>query len=363
LRLHDFSTIPNQFEIIGQLKAPTAFGSGHIHDTYRLVNTEKAKPDYLLQRFNHTIFHNVQAVHENINLATHHLRQKQAMGFHQQTLQLIPTHQDQLTYHGPDGTVWRMFLFIKNSRSYDQVPTPELAYTGGRAFGQWLTQLADLPHEQLQVTIPDFHHLPHRLHQLAQAREAAHALPQRIAATQDDWKWIQANRHHFDPIYQAIDHGQIPMRITHNDTKFNNLLFDQQDRAVCVVDLDTVMPGIMHYDLGDGLRTATNTAAEDESDLQLVTVDREKYEAYVSGYLEAVRPVIRTEELKTLSLAAPLLAFLIGIRFLTDYWLGDSYFKTKFEEQNLHRARCQLAFAKTLLAQQPDLEAIIKKHA
>ncbi|MEN0006069.1 MAG: aminoglycoside phosphotransferase family protein [Bacteroidota bacterium] len=358
--------IIHQFAIKGKISNSVPFGSGHIHDTYRLFNDSPTAPDYLLQRFNHHVFPNPFQVQANIaRVSQHILRKLQQTGRPQPErycLQIIPCKDGTLCYRDPQQQYWRLFVFIPDCHSIDLVDTPEQAYTGAFAFGQFLSQLHDFPPASLHIILPDFNNVKARLAQLHSALQSPNALPDRLQQTAALCEEALSLAPTFVEMQNVYETGHIPQRVTHNDTKFNNLLLNRQGQGQCVIDLDTVMPGMVHYDFGDGIRTATGTAPEDEADLALVAVDQAKLAAYTEGYLDATHHLLQPIELHYLPLAGPLMTYLTGIRFLTDFLLGDPYYKTNFETHNLVRAENQLAFAKMLLAQQGVVQTIIKKY-
>ena len=249
---------------------------------------------------------------------------------------------------------------MKNLRSYDHPETPNQAYEGAKAFGQFLYDLTDFPGDQLCITIPRFHNLEFRLRQFSEVLEMA---PQdRIDQAIDQIKYVKATAPDLLVLQDLVRAGKMPVRVTHNDTKFNNVLLDENDRGKCVIDLDTVMPGLVHYDFGDGIRTGSVTCEEDEADLSLVDIDKSMCEAFIEGYLEATHEVLTPMELEHLPIAAPFMAFIMGVRFLTDHLAGDLYYKTDFPGHNLQRAKCQLHLSSVMLDRKKEMEAIIRRY-
>lgn len=355
--------ILSRFEIKGQPASAAPYGSGHIHDTYLVKNAEAGQPDYILQRINHLVFKNVPALMDNIRLVTSHLRQKlEALPDAQpdkEVLTLVPTR-DQNWYHQDEnGNYWRLYYFLDNTRSYDLVSTPQQAYEGGKAFGKFQALLADLPVKQLHDTIPDFHNVVSRL-RLFQAAKLADPVG-RVAEVGPEIAFVEERREAMQTIFRLAAAGKLPLRITHNDTKFNNVLLNQQDQAQCVIDLDTVMPGYVAYDFGDAIRTIINAAPEDEADLEKIQLQESLFEGFAKGFLEETGATLTSDELDSLVQGVLLLPFIMGLRFLTDYIDGDHYYKIRFPEHNLQRCRAQFQLVRKLEARQESLQEIIRQ--
>ncbi len=332
-----------RFEGPGPFRSARPMGSGHINDTY-LVEYENG-PDQVLQRLNTHVFPRPDHVMDNIGRVTTHLASKQHLG-----LKLIPTRCGQNWIQDSQGQCWRMYEKVTPSRSFETLQTPRQAYQVGFAFSQFQGQLADLPEPRLHETILDFHHTPKRAQRLHQAvvEDRVGRVAQVKREVEQALAWEQVGR--------LLSLG-LPERITHNDTKLNNLLFDEQGhQPICVVDLDTVMPGLIHYDFGDMVRTGCATAAEDEADLAKVGFSAEFFEALTSGYLEGGLNFLTIPEVEELAFSGVLLTFELGLRFLTDYLEGDHYFKVHYPEHNLVRARSQFELARQLELRQGELK-------
>ncbi len=338
--------ILHNFNISALPEAIVPFGSGHINDTYRVVNA--GGEDYLLQRINHQIFTDVQGMMGNIEAITAHIDQ-------QISAQMITDFETVKIYKSSAGSsyvlhkggYWRLGEFKGHLHSYDLVENTTQAFAGGQAFGRFFSLLSDFPAERLTETLPNFHNIILRLESLKAA--TLNGIADRIIQVKSSLDFIWKHAEAMSKIERAKQAGVLPIRVTHNDTKFNNVLLNAQDQGVCVVDLDTVMPGLIHYDFGDGIRTATATANEDETDLSLVSFDPEKYRAFEEGYRSFAAPYLTEEEEKLLPYAGPLLAYIMGVRFLTDYISGDVYYKIKHEEHNLERAKNQLKLCNELM--------------
>lgn len=353
--------IAQQFCLSGKPTEVSPLGSGHINDSYR-VRTDGGT-DYLLQRINHLVFPDVAGMMTNIDRVTRYLRSaiQDASGpaAGQQTLTITLTNDGELYLKDENGNYWRAYEFLDDLHAYDFVETPEQAYEGARAYGHFLAMLDDFPATELCVVLPDFHNVVTRLAALRMAGELDKY--GRGRRCQEALKSIVGLADRMQRLQLLWEAGQLKTRVTHNDTKFNNVLFDAQNRACCVVDLDTVMPGLVHFDFGDGLRTGTATTHEDEPDLGLVHFDLDKYRGFASGYLEVTRDLLSPEELAHLPLAGPLLSYLMAVRFLTDYLSGDVYYKTLHDEHNLDRAQNQLRLTLAFLEREADVVKIIRK--
>ncbi len=347
----ELQEVVEQFQVEGAVDQIKAHGNGHIHETYHVVNQDQEAPDYLLQKINHQVFTDVSGMMKNIQLVTDFLG-KNASGHY--NLALILTKKG-VPYFAYEGAYWRMFNFLEGLISYDTLTDVNLVYEGGSVLGEFLKRLSGLDPSQLVETIPDFHSLPFRFRQFKDALQIA-----------DDSRKAQVEKE-IELVYKygsLTDFGfinHLPSRVTHNDTKLNNVLFDQQGKAQCVIDLDTVMPGIVHYDFGDAIRTACSTAAEDEADLQFVGIDKERIQAFSAGYLESTRDGLSREELDTLHYSIPLMSLIMGIRFLTDFLQGDIYYKTHHPDQNRHRAQAQLRQTEVAMKQLNDLKSIVRR--
>lgn len=353
-----------KFALEGSIQSITPYGTGHIHDTYRLQNADSALPDYLLQRINHQVFRQVPELMANLERVTAHIRQKTAhlsmSDSIQQVLTLIPAKEG-TTYIEQEGHFWRMFVFIKNARSYDQVQNIKQACQAGKAFGKFQSLLSDLPAHALHETIPDFHNVKFRLDQFRQALENDSA--GRMKEVSEEIRFIEQRAEEMTLLLKLGQAGKIPVRITHNDTKFNNVLLDSYDRAVCVIDLDTVMPGFAAYDFGDSIRTLASTAAEDEKDLNCIDLDLRLFEAYATGYLEETYSFLTPEEVNSLAFGCKVLTYLMALRFLTDYINGDTYYKIHFPGHNLQRARAQSRLLGRMETNYTGMQQIIKNLA
>jgi len=355
---HDLRVITRQFEIPGEFTSAAPYGSGHINDTYCVVfNQAGASVRYLAQRINHNVFENPAAVMENIQRVTRHLGAKSAghPDASRMSLTLVPTREGLPWFRDADGNYWRVYLFIEKARTYDAVESASQAFEAAKAFGLFQKSLADFPPPRLHDTIPDFHHTPKRFVRLEQAVAADVVNRAQSVAAEIDF----ALRH--KPMTSALLDAGLPERITHNDTKFNNVMLDDATgRGVCVIDLDTVMPGLSLYDFGDMVRTTTSPSPEDERDLSKVTMQFPMFEALARGYLSSASEFLTAPEKERLPLAGKLITFEIGIRFLTDYMEGDTYFKVRREGHNLDRCRTQFKMVESIAQQEDAMNRLVR---
>lgn len=334
------NTVTGLFDVQGDIIKIAPYGEGHIHETY-LIETENHCPDYILQKINRNVFRDVPAMMRNIQAVTQHLRDKLlALPGHdpdRESLQLVLTRAGDSFYQDDQGNYWRVFIFIPGTVTYQNLPDKALAREAGRAVGNFQLLLSDLK-KTLEVTIPGFHNINFRIRQYAEAKRNDPA--GRVDLVKEDLTFVE-NRFDRMMAYYADLNDQAEIRVTHNDTKLNNILFDRDHKALCLIDLDTVMPGFVHFDYGDALRTLANTAAEDERDLSKVKFNRKIYQGFTRGYLEAVESFLTDAERKLLPFAPIYLTFIIGLRFLTDYLNGDVYYRIHYPDHNLIRARVQ----------------------
>lgn len=355
----------SHFELEGSIADVRSYGSGHIHDTYFVKNGEAGSPNYLLQCINHHVFRNVPLLMENIEQVTRHLRKKlESMPGtrpNEEVLTLVPTHQQQSFYHDAEGNFWRVYFLLEGTRSYDIVENPQQAFEGGKAFGKFLALLADLDISQLHESIPDFHNLENRLQLFEEAMRQDYA--GRVQEVSKEIAFVQQRAEEMCTIRRMGREGRLPLRATHNDTKFNNVLLDRHDKVQCVIDLDTVMPGYVAYDFGDAIRTTINKAAEDEKDPSKIAADFDLFRSFTEGFLQETSAILTDDEIDSLSLGVLLLPFIMGLRFLTDYIDGDHYYKINFQEHNLQRARAQFRLVQVLEENRELLENTIQEAA
>jgi aminoglycoside phosphotransferase (APT) family kinase protein len=354
---HDLRTVVSQFRIPGIFAGARPHGNGHINDSYRVSFEDAgAIKSYLLQRLNTKIFTHPELVMENVQRVTSHIAMKLAGEGKSldRALTLIPTQDGQGWLQQADGSVWRVFRFIEAAQTYDSVESAEQAYQVGKAFGDFQLQLADMPLPRLHETIPGFHDTPKRVLKLQRAIELDVANRAAGAAAEINFALARLS------LASVLQNAKLPERITHNDTKLNNVLMDvSSGEAVCVVDLDTVMPGLALYDFGDMVRTATCPTAEDEQDLSLVYLRISLFEALVRGYLSSAGGLLTQAEKDYLAFSGKLIAFEQAIRFLTDYLEGDHYYKVSRVAQNLDRCRTQMKLVESIEEQEDEMRRMV----
>jgi hypothetical protein len=330
-----------QFQHNGEFDSFVELASGHINDTY-LIKTKK-KPFFVLQRINHGVFKDVPGLIENKVAISHHIQEKlkdlSKKKQKRRVLAFAKTNLGASYLKDEEGNFWNLMYFIDDSVTFETVNNEEIAFEGGRLLGQFLTLTSDFDASKLVEVIPKFHDMSFRYSQFEEALKIASNERLENAKVQIQLiKDLKAEMH----IIQGLkESGAINIRVTHNDTKISNVLFNKKNKGLCVIDTDTVMPGIVHYDFGDAIRTICNTAAEDETNLDLVEFKIEYYKAYTKGFLKKMGPFLSPIELKYLPLGAKTMIFIMALRFLTDYLNGDVYYKIKYPEHNFDRAKNQ----------------------
>lgn len=342
----------SQFQTSGTFLNAAPFGSGHINDTYLVKTKEQDAPDYILRRINHQIFTEPHAMMNNVLLVTQHIRSK---------LTVILSNDQQPIVMDNSGNYWTCFLYIPDSYSYDIVKNQKQAYEGGKLVGNFLEMLNDFPAEKLHETLPNFHNIEFRLNNfnLALQEDAFN----RAQLCQNEILFVRELAEEMKLVLTLAKSGKIPLRVVHNDTKFNNLLLDENDLGLCVVDLDTVMPGYVHYDFSDAVRTVANSSAEDEKDLTKINFNMDLFSAFCRGFLQECKHRLTQDEINSLAPAVPLMPFIHGTRFLTDYLSGDTYYKTHFSGHNLQRAKAQFQLVKCMREKVDEMDSIIRCHA
>jgi len=356
---HRSTEVVRQFQIEGELSAIAAFGSGHINDTYCAVFHQAGAPvRFILQRINTAIFKNPAALMENIQRVTSHLAAKLAgeQDCERRVLTLIPALDGRAWHVDAEGAYWRVYRFIEGARAYDAVESPQQAFQAAKAFGEFQKLLVDLPAPRLHDTIPGFHSTPGRFATFEKA--VAADVTNRAVNAREEIEFAFARQSMVSVLLEA----SLPERIAHNDTKFNNVLLDDATgEGLCAIDLDTVMPGLALYDFGDMVRTTTSVAMEDEQDLSRVTMQFPMFEALARGYLSSAASFLTKKENAHLAFAGKLITFEQGLRFLTDYLAGDTYYKVHRNGQNLDRCRSQFKLVESIDQQAEQMSLLISK--
>ncbi len=354
---HDVRAVAAQFELPGQFASAMPYGSGHINDTYCAAFEQgAASARYIIKRINHLIFKNPVALMENIQRVTSHIGRKceGLADADRRVLTLVPTRDGNSYYRDAGGNHWRVYQFIERARTFDAVENTGQAFQAARSFGAFQKHLADLPAPRLRDTIPDFHHTPKRFAAFEKSVEADAA--NRAAQAKSEIEFALGNK----PAASLLLDAQLPERVTHNDTKLNNVMLDDASgEGICVIDLDTVMPGLALYDFGDMVRTSTSPTKEDERDLSKVGMQFPMFEALARGYLSTAAGFLTPEEKGLLPMAGKVITFEIGLRFLTDFLSGDTYFKVHREGHNLDRCRTQFKLVESIEQQTGAMSRLV----
>lgn len=352
--------ISRQFHVYGDLHHVEPCKIGHINETYiATYNQGGTTVRYVHQKINTDVFRDPDGVMSNMTRVTNHIRSKlEAAGVREisrRILMVVPSREGKPHFRAENGACWRTFVFVENVRTFEAVQSPEQAHQAGRAFGEFQALLSDLPGGRLVETIPHFHNTRRRFDALIKATESdAFNRAQDAAAAIN---FAQKHEKIVDVILKAMAKKQIPERVTHNDTKFNNVMLDENtQQAMCVVDLDTVMPGCALYDFGDMVRTTTSPTLEDELDLFKVQVRMPLFRALCRGYLEAAGPMLNKHERALIAFSGKLITFTIGLRFLTDFLSGDTYFRVHRPNHNLDRARTQFKLVESIEKQEEAMQ-------
>ena len=359
--------ISRKFQIYGEILHAETLKIGHINETYTATYDQGGtKCRYIHQKINRNVFKNPAAVMKNLMRVTTHLRKKQegrnVRDATRRSLVVIPTRDGKSYYQNGDSEVWRTFVFVEGVETFEAVQTPDQAFQAGRAFGEFQYLLVDLPGERLCETIPSFHHTRRRFTALQHAIERDHYNRAKSA-----WAEIEFALQHepiVDVILDAMAKGRIPERVTHNDTKFNNVMLDVlTGEAMCIVDLDTVMPGCALYDFGDMVRTTTSPTLEDELDLSKVKMQMPMFKKLAEGYLSTAGQFLTKAEKAHIAFSGKLITFEIGIRFLTDFLSGDTYFRIHRPAHNLDRCRTQFKLVASIERQEEAMQAYVDRRS
>lgn len=354
------------FRFQGSLVSCETYGSGHINDTYLLqFDAADRYKKVILQRINTDVFSNPGELMENIQKVTSYLRERiQENGGdpERETLNIIPTREGKAYYESTDKECWRAYQFIRDAVSYDQVEKPEHFYESARSFGNFQYLLADYPAGTLHETIIGFHDTKARFQMFCKAVEED--IMGRACEAQDEIRFLLERGEIADCFSRLLSRKEIPLRVTHNDTKLNNIMLDKRTgKGICVIDLDTVMPGLAMNDFGDSIRFGASTAAEDETDLDKVSCSMELFKLYTRGFLEGCRGRLTPREVELLPMGAKVMTYECGLRFLTDYLQGDIYFKIHREHHNLERCRTQLTLVKDMEEKWETMQKIVKQSS
>ncbi|MCJ7568873.1 MAG: aminoglycoside phosphotransferase family protein [Anaerolineales bacterium] len=361
----DIAEIAHYFEFEGDFVSARPYGNGHINNTYAAIyHIDGESHRYILQRINHHVFGDPESLMENIEVVTAHLQNKiiNAGGDSlRETLTLIPTRDGDSFVQTEEGHYWRAYIFIENARTYEVVEDKYHAYTAAVAFGNFQSRLMDLQSDILHETIPNFHNTKNRYETFLQA--VAEDECNLASSSKAEIEFVMKRADDVSVLVDLYARGELPERVTHNDTKFNNVLIDDETgEGICIIDLDTVMPGLSLYDFGDSIRSMANPAPEDEGDLSKVQFDMEVFDHFSHGYLDAARVFLTPLEIEYLPFSAILMTFECGMRFLVDHLQGDVYYKIHRENQNLDRSRTQFKLVQDMEEQFDEMARTIEKH-
>ena len=340
------------------------FGHGHINDTFLIRTAQNDQPDYILQRKNHLIFKDIPGMLNNIILATNHVRNKLKIAGEKEIDRKVMTYLQALdgNYFSRDdeGNYWTLFLYIRDSQGIEEVTNSDQAFSAGKAFGHFQKQLSDLDGKGLIDTIPDFHNGKFRFQQFSDALASNKA--KRLIEMQSVVNQLLKRKEEMLNLQTWLDNEDLPLRITHNDTKINNILFDKEYNILCIIDLDTIMPGSILFDFGDAIRTLGNSAAEDEADLSKISFQKDYFEAFTKGYLTESSRFLTTLEKENLVYSCRYMVWEQAMRFLTDYLNGDTYYKIAYPTHNKVRTLSQVRYLEVLEAHQGEMEKCVEHH-
>lgn len=356
----ELNSIVAHFKLMGTVGSIRPLGTGLINDTYKVTTAEAGSPDYVLQRINNAIFTDVDMLQSNIEAVTHHIRRKlEARGesdIDRKVLRFIASDTGK-TYYYDGENYWRVMVFIPRAKTFETV-NAEYSYHAGVAFGNFEAMLADIP-DRLGDTIPDFHNMEFRLKQF---RDAVASDPVRRAnSVQEIIEEVEKRADHYCLAEQLHREGKLPKRVCHCDTKVNNMMFDENGKVLCVIDLDTVMPNYVFSDYGDFLRTAANTGKEDDPNLENVSFNMEIFRAFTRGYISSARSFLLPVEIENLPFAAMLFPYMQLVRFFADYINGDTYYKIQYPEHNLVRSRAQLKLLQSAEQHEEEMRRFINE--
>ena len=357
--------ISKQFQIYGEILHAETLKIGHINETYTATYDQGGtRVRYIHQKINRNVFKNPVDVMRNVMRVTTHIRKKlesrNVRDVTRRSLIVIPTRDGKSYYQNGSDEVWRTFVFVEGVETYESVQSPLQAFQAGRAFGQFQSLLVDLPGGRLFETIPDFHHTRNRFTALQRAIETDRF--NRAREAQAEIEFAMKHESIVDVILTAMRKGKIPERVTHNDTKFNNVMMDVlTGEAMCIVDLDTVMPGCALYDFGDMVRTTTSPTLEDEPDLSKVRLQMPMFKKLAEGYLSAAESFLTKNEKAHIAFSGKLITFEIGLRFLTDFLSGDTYFRIHRPGHNLERCRTQFKLVESIERNEEAMQKYVDK--
>ncbi len=362
----DIEKISEVFSLNGNFTGYEKINNGHINSTYNLIFENDGRIDkYVLQMVNTAVFKNLDGLMDNIVAVTKHISKKNKENnvedAERRTLTFLPCNNGKYYYLDENGNYWRLYIYVDDVYTCNTIDNEEIFYNAGVAFGEFQNILADFDGASLFETIKNFHNTVSRFNDLKKAIEENRA--GRLDSVKEEVEFALQREADTHVLVDMIAEGKLPLRVTHNDTKLNNILFDNiSNQGICIIDLDTVMPGLSLYDFGDSIRFGANTATEDEKDLSKVSLSLPLYEAYVKGYLSSAKDALTDLEKELLPFGAKIMTYECGIRFLADYLNGDIYFKTAYPEHNLVRCRTQFELVADMERKMNDMLKITKKY-
>jgi Ser/Thr protein kinase RdoA (MazF antagonist) len=354
----DLIRIAEQFQLKGKVKEVVPLGEGFINDTYT-IEMEEVSPRYILQRKNKRVFSPIPAMMENIQKVCIHIKEKvkKAGGDPmREAMTIIPANDGKLYYMDDEEEYWAVSLFIEDTVAYESAETPELAYAGGKGIGKFQSLVADLKHPLTDI-LPGFHNIRIRYEQWDKVIQKDPV--GRKAEVAKEIEWIESRRDDMMQYWELVEKGIIPTRVSHNDTKINNILFDHQGEVLCVIDLDTVLSSTVLNDFGDAIRFYTNTGKEDDTNLENVSMNMEIYKAFAKGYLEEAASFLTEKEIEYLAFSARYITYEQVLRFLMDYIDGDNYYKIKYSDHNLVRTRAQYKLLTSIEEQYDEMKKAV----
>lgn len=355
----NIQSIASRFAVRGDVLSAEPLGEGFINDTFVVCTSSEVR--YILQRKNKNIFTDVPAMMDNIERVTNHLKRKIAEKGGdpmRETLTVIRTTEGELYFLDQEGEYWAMCLFIEDTLSYTEAKTPELAYQGGKGIGQFQAMLSDFK-ETLSDILPGFHNMRFRFQQWDEAvsKDAA----KRVSSLKEEIGWIESRRERMLKLWSLFESGEIPVRVSHNDTKISNILFNKDGSVLCAIDLDTVLSSTCLHDYGDAIRCYTNTGAEDDPDLSKVSMSLDMFRGYTEGYLSEAGQFLNDTEKQALASWGIFITFEQVLRFLMDYINGDTYYKIKYADHNLVRTRAQYKLLTSMEEQEAEMNKIVEQ--
>ncbi len=359
----EIKNVCKKFNISGEIKKIDIIKTGNINGTYKVTFSDSGcDTDYIVQSINTFVFKKPGEIMSNIDKVTTFISNKLTDDDGRGVLHFMKTDSGENYFTDSEGKFWRCYRYIPNSITYDVFDDPDILKRAGAAFGKFQMQLSDFNAEELYEIIPDFHNTKARY--AAFCETVALDEYDRARNAKDEIKYLVESRDIALSLSEMLESHTLPLRVTHNDTKCNNVLFDTETyETLAVIDLDTVMPGLVAYDFGDAIRFAANKAAEDEPDVELAQLDLEKFEAFTAGFMTAVAHTLTKEEAESMYLGPIVMALELSMRFLGDYLSGDKYFKTDYPGHNYVRARCQMHLAKDMISKIPMMKRIIAEYS